>query len=175
MSLIFTPVGGSIPPQFSDGLENLLTRMAGLSTNSPAFATIAQVEIPPNVFSDIRNHSRIEFDFVGQIIGIAGIKQFRTRIDGVDVYVPASFNQTTNPGSFWVKLIMLYRNSQVIPYMRTMAGDGATGNLNVNSFGSPAAGFANFDPTVAHTVLLQALVANAADSIRCDLVGGSFR
>lgn len=175
MSLIFTPVGSPIPPKYIDGLENLVTRAQGLTTNSLSFATIGQVEILPNVFGNDRNHARLEFEFLGQTPGIASTKQFRGQVDGVTFYTPAAQNTSVNPGTFRIKIILIFRNGQFIAYMRATLGDGATGALSLNSLGSVAAGFANFDPTVSHTVTLQALVANAADSVRCDWIGGGFR
>ena len=175
MSDIYVPTLGFLSPKYIDGMENLIVRAAGGSTQSTSFATVAQVDLLPNVFSNDRNNVRIEFEFIGQTVGVAGTKQFRTQIDGVTIYTPASANTTTNPGTFRIKLTIVFRNGQFIAYMRTILGDGATGALNINSIGNNAGAFANFDPTIAHTILLQALVANAADTVRCDWIGASLR
>lgn len=175
MSEIFVPPQVAISPKFVDGFDNLVTRATGLNTNSLSFATIGQVELVPNAFNNARNNSRLEVEFLGQIVGVAGNKQFRSQVDGVTLYTSASGNNNTNPGSFRVKLITVFRNGQTITFMRTQMGDSPTGGLVLNSLGSSAAGFANFDPTISHTFTLQALVANAADSIQCNWIGGAFR
>lgn len=175
MSEIFVPSQVSISPKLVDGFENLLTRVQGLTTNSLVFATIGQVELVPRVFSVDQNNARVEVTFFGQIIGVAGTKQFRGQVDGVTFYTTASANQATNPGSFEIKITVLFRNNLFIPFLRSKMGDSAGGGLNINSLGSATAGFAAFDPSISHTVTLQALVANAGDSIVCNWIGGSFR
>jgi hypothetical protein len=175
VSIIFSPIDSRVPPQYVDGVENLVTRVQGLSTNSLAFATVGQVEIAPNVFSNNRNNSRVEFEFSGQTPGVAGTKQFRGQVDGVTFYTTASFNTSINPGTFRIRITIVFRNGQFAVFMRSAAGDSASGSLALNSLGSAPAGFANFDSSISHTVTLQALVANAADSVRCDWIGGSFR
>lgn len=175
MSDIFVPTLGLLSPKYIDGVDNVVTRAAGGSTNSLAFASVAQIDLLPNTFGNDRNNNRIILEFAGQTVGIAGVKQFRTQIDGVTVYTPASANTTTNPGTFRVQLYIIFRNGQFIAYMRTIMGDGVTGALNINSIGNNAGAFAAFDPTISHTVVLQALVANAADTVRCDWIGAAIR
>jgi len=175
MSDIFVSTQISKSPIFVNGFENLFTRVAGLTTNSLSFATIGQIEILPNVFNNDLNNARIEFEFLGQVTGVLGNKQFRSQIDGVTVYTPPSANASTNPGTFRIKVIVIFRNGQFMMYMRTTLGDSGTGSLVINSLGSVAAGFAPYDTYISHMVTLQALVVNAADSIRCDWIGASFR
>lgn len=172
MGKIFTPASGVISPEYFDGLQNVVTRVPGLSTQALAFASIGSVEILPNVFSSARNNVSLFFKFIGQFVGIAGNKQFRSLIDATTIATSQSVNPAATPSTFAVEVLLVFRDNQISAQMRSKSGPGGTGALTHNSLEGIA--FTAFDPTISHTLTLQALVTNAADLIRCDWIGASL-
>lgn len=169
MSIIFNPLDSRVPPQYFDGVENLLTKGQGGSTSSLSFAALATTNLVVNLFADPRNNSRVKIEYVGRVIGLAGTKQLRCVVAGAPL-LAATF--TTSNTQWRVELLVAYRNGLIMASSSIIFGPGGTPSATeVLGSLAPTA----FDPLQSAQVVLEGLVANAADQLVCDWFGASFR
>jgi hypothetical protein len=170
MSEIFNPATSAIKPKVIDGVSNLVTRQAGLSTNAAVQTTIGTTELPPNIFSNDRNNAIVEARFFGRIIG-ADATTFRATFDGVVIGASGSA-AIPSPGTFKAQVIVAYSNAQVNVYFAITRGPTGTNATleTIASFAAPAA----YDNNLTHTIALQALTAAGTTTIFCDIVTSQY-
>jgi len=170
MSTIFTPPDVKINPTYIDGFENIVTKLPRAQTQSLAFVTLQSILLVEKLFG-VPN-VRLLLEYYGRTIGAAGNKNLRIQFDGTTIFDTGLVAISSGQFEGTTK-ITLDNSNNMLAISRIEAAGGSLGTpVTVNLIGN---GSLIIDPNISHTLTIQALVANAADTFLLDWSGASIR
>jgi hypothetical protein len=172
MSQFFQPPGDPINPIYEDGLTNTLARRGRVQTQSTSLVTLHQVDLLPGLFL-INPNVTIEIDIFGRFINNVGQKTFTISLDGVTNLLSTGLFTSSNTaygvngriGFDGTNLLWRFR-FHTVSFPSTFGAKTDNAAVNNNLL---------FDPTIAHSLLFQALVANAADTVTIEMLSATIR